>query len=597
LVFMAASGVALRVCRIVVVLAVAFVPALIPGAASGTSSSSTESARVAVIVQSAGGSRAAREAVESVGGKIGFDLPIVDGVSGTVPARALPELRSMPGVLVSPDAKVGFDGRAATTARPSANSNAEWIPRIVNAKRLWNEGIHGRSVTVALLDTGVYAQHPDLGNRVIHCEDFSHERLTDAHCDDTFGHGTFMAGLMAGNGNSSNGTYVGTAPRARIVSVKVAGFDGSTDISKILAGIQWIVAHKDTYGIRVLNLSLGSDSGQDYRLSPLDFAVERAWQAGIVAVVSAGNSGPKAQTVHKPGDDPYVVTVGASNDEGTQSVKDDRVPVFSSRGPTRANGFVKPDVVAPGVKTVSLRSPGSAIDQKYGSDARVGQHYFRGTGTSMSTAVTSGVAALILDRRPRLDPDQVKFRLKETTRRIVDRDPNAAGKGLIDAYAAATSRTSSRANQNIDATSTGLGPLEADRGSLHVEVAVPPLGEAQLLLRGEFVAQRDLDLVDVLNNPLGLVPWVSLTYTTTGWDPATWNLTTWANEEWLATAWEGTRWRATVWDGTRWRGTEWRNADWDDAEWLGTRWRHAEWEGTRWRASTWQSKWYAAAWN
>jgi serine protease AprX len=244
-----------------------------------------------------------------------------------------------------------------------------------------------------------------------------------------------------------------------------------------------------------------------------------------------------------------------------------------------------------------LRSPGSAIDQKYGADARVGQQYFRGTGTSMSTAVTSGVVALILDRRPGLDPDQVKYRLKESARRIVDRDPNVAGKGSIDAYAAATARTTARANQNIDALSTGLGSLEADRGSLQVEVAVPPLGEVQLGLTGEFVAQRDLDLVDVLNNPLGLVPWVGVTYTTTGWDPASWNLTTWANEEWLATTWEGTRWRATVWDGTRWRGTEWRNADWDDAEWLGTRWRYAEWDGTRWRASTWQSKWYAAAWN
>jgi serine protease AprX len=594
---MSASGVTVRVCRMVVVLSIAFVPVLVHGVASGKPSSSTKSPSVAVIVQSAGGSRAAREAVESVGGKIGFNLPIVYGVSAIVPARSLSELRSRSDLLVSRDSKVGFDGAAAT----AGSAQGAWIPRIVNADRLWAEGYDGRRITVAVLDTGVYAEHPDLqgtgGSRVIHCEDFSHERLTDANCDDTFGHGTFMAGLIAGNGKSSGGTYVGTAPKARIVSVKVAGFDGSTDISQILAGIQWVVAHKDTYGIRALNLSLGSDSGQDYRLSPLDFAVERAWQAGIVAVVSAGNSGPDAHTVHKPGDDPYVVTVGASNDEGTQTVKDDRVPVFSSRGTTRANGFVKPDVVAPGVKTVSLRSPGSAIDQKYGSTAAVGQHYFRGTGTSMSTAVTTGVVALILDRRSDLNPDQVKYRLKSTARDIVDTDPNTAGRGVINAYRAATSRTRNRANQDIDAASTGLGPLEADRGSLHVEVAVPPLGGVQLLLSGEFVAQRDLDLVNVLNNPLGLVPWVGLTYKTTGWDPASWNATTWANEQWLATTWEGARWRATVWDGARWRGTEWRNADWDDAEWLGARWRYADWDGARWRASTWQSKWYAAAWN
>jgi serine protease AprX len=586
-----------RSARMLLVVAIASAPWMVgASSASGAArdlSSTSLSSRIAVIVQSAGGAAGAARAVMSVDGKVTRRLPIVEGVSASISRSALGALQSAPGVVsVSPDEKVGFDGAAAKPANATP-----YIPDIVNATKLWKDGYKGKGVTIALLDTGVYAAHPDLqgsgGSRVIHCEDFSGERGTDADCDDTFGHGTFMAGLMAGNGASSKGQYSGTAPAAKIVSVTVAGFDGSTDISQILAGIQWIVSHKDTYGIRVLNLSLGSDSGQDYRLSPLDFAVERAWQAGIVTVVSAGNSGDMAGTIHKPADDPYVVTVGASNDEGTRTVSDDRIPVFSSRGPTRSNGFVKPDVVAPGVKTISLRSPGSAIDQKYGDTARVKGQYFRGTGTSMATAVTSGSVALMLQRAPGLDPDQVKFRLMDTARQIVDTEPNAAGQGIIDAFGAATSSSTDRANQDIDATSTGLGPLEADRGSLHVEV-VTPLGQIDLL--GEFVAQRDPSIIDPLN-PAGLVPWVGLTYTVTGWDPASWDLTTWASDQWLATAWDGTQWRATVWDGTQWRGTQWRNEDWDGTQWRGTQWRYGDFDGTQWRATTWQSKWYAVAWN
>jgi serine protease AprX len=603
-----------RLVRALFVLTLVCVPWTIAASPSGASP------RVPVIVQSTGGADGAERAVESAGGTVRMRLPIVDGVSASVPRSELAALRSTEGVLnVSLDAKVGFDGAADTLGRRAVGPTRKsalptpYIPRLINATNLWRKKIDGQGVTVAVLDTGVYAAHPDLRRRVVHCEDFSHERGTAAECADTFGHGTFMAGLIAGNGAASNRVYMGAAPQAKIVSVKVAGFDGSTDISHILAGIQWIVAHKDAFGIRVLNLSLGSDSVQDYRLSPLNLAVERAWQAGIVAVVSAGNSGPGEKTIHKPADDPYVVTVGASNDEGTLNIADDRVPVFSSRGRTRANDFVKPDVVAPGVKTVSLRSPGSAIDQKYGATAVVRRQYFRGTGTSMSTAVTSGTVALMLDRNPTLNPDQVKFRLMDTARQIVDTKPTVAGQGLIDAFAAATSNSTERANQDIDATSTGLGSLEADRGTVNAEVVVmTTVGPIQISLKGQFglfVAQTDPDIVDPLNIHK-LVPWLGVTYAATaaecplippptqcGWDPTTWDATTWANEAWLATAWSGTQWRATVFDGTQWRGTQWRNEDWDAAQWFGTQWRHADWDGTQWRASTWQSKWYAAAWN
>jgi serine protease AprX len=539
---------------------------------------------VRVIVQSTDAASAARLA-RSVGGHVRRSLPIVDGVAATISSDRLPAVALTPRVRVSPDAAIHFDGSWHDPGTPQR------VERVVRSNELWREGVTGDDVTVALIDTGVYAAHPDLqgpgGSRVTHCEDFSHEGGTVANCADTFGHGTFMAGLIAGNGAQSNGRYMGAAPDAHIVSVKVAGFDGSTDISTLLAGIQWTVAFKDVYGIRAMNLSLGSDSAQDYRLSPLNFAVERAWFAGITVLVSAGNAGPGSRTVNKPGDDPYVITVGADDDQGSIPVSDDAVPVFSSRGPTRSNGLQKPDVLAPGVHTVSLRSPGSAIDQKYGASAGVGDSYFRGTGTSMATALMTGVVAQLLQREPGLNPNQVKQRLLTTARGVTPSDPNVAGKGVIDAYAASHSDSMDEANQGL-VPSTGLGLLQLDRGSVQIEVGTP-IG--QIGLTGEFSAQVDLSLVSLFN-PAGLVPFSSLTFTATGWDPTSWDATTWKTEDWTATTWKATTWKATTWDATTWKGTVWKNADWN-----ATTWKDVDWDATTWKATTWKTAWYAAAWD
>jgi serine protease AprX len=282
-----------------------------------------------------------------------------------------------------------------------------------------------------------------------------------------------------------------------------------------------------------------------------------------------------------------VITVGAANDEGSMAVGDDRVPVFSSRGPTRANGIAKPDVVSPGVHTVSLRSPGSAIDQRYGSTAAVDGLYFKGTGTSMATATVSGIVAQILEDEPGLTPDQVKARLADTARRIAETDRMSAGAGLVDAFAAATSDGMAAANQGLD-HATGLGLLEADRGSAGVEI-VTPLG--QLYLQGEYVAQTDPDTVSS-TNPAGLVPWAGATWKAEGWDAGSWAGATWKSGDWAGATWKGATWKATVWDGATWKGATWKNADWDGATWKG-----AEWDGATWKASSWQTRTYAAAWD
>jgi serine protease AprX len=562
------------------------------GLASSAPTASESASRLgSVIVQGVGGSSGARAEVEKAGGKVTHDLPIVGGVSATVPENKLPQLESSPAVLqVSPNDKVTFQSDKAV-------KRAHQISNVVNANKLWGKGIDGSGTRVAVLDTGVHAPHPDLGGRVVHCEDFSHEADTEAHCADTFGHGTFMAGLVAGDGTSSGGKHKGAAPGADIVSIKAAGYDGSTDVSIILAGIQWAVAHKDEFGIRVLNLSLGTDSAQDYRLSPLNYAVQRAWNEGIVVVVSASNSGPDSHTITKPGDDPYVITVGASNHLGTVSLNDDIVPMFSSRGPTRSNGLAKPDVVAPGTHTISLRSPGSAIDSKYGDTARVEEHYFKGSGTSMSTALVSGIVAQMLQEEPNLNPNQVKHRLMSTATPIEDDDPLSSGAGSVNALAAVTSDSMEEANQGVE-EATGLGLLQADRGGLEVEV-VTPLG--QLYLFGEFSAQLDPDGVS-LTNPTGLLPWTASTWKTEGWDASTWKASTWKTEDWAASTWKASTWKASTWKASTWKGTEWTNVDWDastwkNVDWDASTWKASTWKASTWKASTWKSKWYAATWD
>ena len=553
--------------------------------------------RISVIVQSWIGADHAAATVGDAGGTVTERLPIVDGVSARLPAGSIDELERVPGILqVTPDSSIAFESvRSAEFEGSDFSLEPNRIPRIVGSDRLWDQGVTGRGITVALIDTGVHAAHPDLAGRVVHCVDFSHEAGSEAECADTFGHGTFMAGLIAGDGASSGGAFRGAAPEANIVSVKIAGFDGATDVSHVLGALQWVVANRATYGIRALNLSLGSDSPQTYMLSPLNYAVQRAWKSGITVVVSSGNSGPDPKTVLKPADDPYVVTVGASNDEGTMTIADDRVPVFSSKGPTRSNGVPKPDVVAPGVHTISLRSPGSAVDQAFGSTATVADDYFRGTGTSMSAATVTGVVAQILQANPRLVPDQVKNRLTSTARRIAISDRYAAGAGIVDSYAAARSTSTAKANQGLlMGLGNGLGSLQNDRGTL-APVVNTPMGE--ITLTGERKAQYSRTAARanrIANNNLlsYLVPWSSLVYTTTGWDPATFALTSWANNDWAAMRWKDGSFEATTWEAMRWKGSSWSNADWD-----AMRWKEADWDAMRWKSTTWMTAWYAAAWD
>jgi serine protease AprX len=400
-------------------------------------------------------------------------------------------------------------------------------------------GADGSGIGVAVIDTGI-ADVPDLARRVQPVvDDNGREQRClnlsgEPDCRDSYGHGTFVAGLIAGDGSSSGGVVRGVAPGARLTSVKVAGRDGSTDVSTILAAIQWAVTYKDQYGLRVLNLSLGTDSSQSYRVDPLNFAVEKAWAAGLAVVVAAGNLGPDAATVTKPADDPFVISVGAVDDRGTAGLGDDLLPNFSSRGPTLADGLSKPDLVAPGGHLLSLRAPGSTIDTQFPPTSP--GPYRRGSGTSMSAAVVSGAVALMLQMDPSLTPDRLKFALADTAAGAADTDPHAVGAGVPSAYRAVTSAGPGVANIGV-ARSNGLGRLDLSRGSVSVQAD----GLVGLPLDATTSAQ--------------LLLWRPTAYTASAWSDASWTRSPFADVMWPGTTWaEGRNWQGRNWQGRNWQG-------------------------------------------
>ncbi|HLF41884.1 MAG TPA: S8 family peptidase [Acidimicrobiia bacterium] len=483
-----------------------------------------------------------RRAVEAVGGRVTQDLWIVDGVAAEVPADAVALLRASAGIV-----DVSADEAVHLQANPSPLHGASAVyPKVVGADRLWGEGVDGAGIAVGVIDTGI-APVPDLAGRIVGGVDFSGE---DDPYEDSFGHGTFVAGLIAGDGTSSNGAYKGVAPEANLVSIKIAGRDGASDVSHVLAAVQWAVSFRHDYNIRVLNLSLGTDSTQGYWLSPLNAAVEKAWDSGIVVTVSASNNGPGAGTVAKPGDDPLVVTVGALDDKGTPGRGDDVMAGYSGEGPTAADGITKPDLVASGRSVISLRVPGSKIDDAY-PGSRVGSAYFKGSGTSFSAAVASGSAALLLQREPNLSSDQVKARLLGNAAPGPVGSANVDGHGSLDAHAAAHAGTFDAANQGVT-RSAGTGSMDLDRGGLQIQIETgtvldPIFGLLSPVLVLLFGTEKTAQ--DKLFDPID--------YFTSEWTGSRWYDSQWSGSRWYGSRWYGSRWYTTGWYGSRWYGIAW----------------------------------------
>lgn len=322
----------------------------------------------------------------------------------------------------------------------------------VRATDVWNEApsyLQGQGVTVAVVDSGVFKTR-DLKGRIVASGNFNAGYHTSS---DAYGHGTFVAGIIAGNGAYSNGRYVGIAPKANLLNVRVSDDQGMATEADVISGLQWVLQNKTRYNIRVVNMSLNAATPQSYHVSPLDAAAEVLWFNGIVVVVSAGNNG--TANLYAPANDPFVITVGATDDASSMTLNDDIVAPFSAYG-VDENGGAKPDLVAPGTHIIALLPQNNSltISRDHGAD-RVSANYFRMSGTSMAAPMVVGAVALLLQHEPNLNPDQVKYRLKATaaaTGQWPGYDPMRAGAGYLDIYAAVHCATTQSANTGIPAS-------------------------------------------------------------------------------------------------------------------------------------------------
>jgi serine protease AprX len=499
---------------------------------------------------------------------------VVAALSATVAGSGIAVVLHRSGLSVSGPVGVGAnpwfaDPSVSPTGAPTLPDLAS-VEQVVGAPQAWASGATGRGVDVAVLDSGVTpVPGLDSSNKVVYGPDLSFDSQdpNTAYLDG-FGHGTSIASIIAGNDGTPGG-FQGVAPDARIVSVKVGATNGAVDVSQMIAGIDWVVQHANDPGmnIRVLNLSLGTDALQAYQVDPLAHAAEAAWRHGIVVVAAVGNAGTSTKTLADPASDPYVLAVGAEDPAGTVKNDDDFLATYSNGG----NDKRHPDVVAPGSYVIGLRAPGSTLDTQF-PGARIGDRFFRGSGTSQAAAVVSGAVADLLSARPGLTADQVKKLLVQTAHGIKNAPPavkgvpspppppgNAQGDGLINVRNAVAASIP-KFTQTFTA-GDGSGSLEGARGTSHVS-------SAGITLTGE---------QDIFGNPWSAAAIGAAEEAGATWSGGTYNGATWSGATWSGATWSGATWSGATWSGATWSGATWSGATWSSATWSGATWSSGDW--------------------
>jgi len=484
---------------LVIILAVALLA--VPGSAPAGAATQTSS----YIVQGESVNQVS-QLVWKYGGSVTSQLDIIHAVGAVLSPKAVASLQAEPGVKsVLPNAQVRLtdNGKEKQDQNEGGEKNkdkykdqengkipATDYPDVVGADWVWEHGVNGSGVTVAIVDTGL-GEHPGLTKdvngktkaRILGWKDFVDN---SKHMRDPNGHGTHVAGIIANSQVGEDGEWDGVAPGVSLVGVRVLNDEGFGTYEQVIQGIQWVIDHKSQYNIRVMNLSLVSPAQTPYWADPLNQAVMRAWAEGIVVVVAAGNGGPDSMTIGVPGNNPYVITVGAFTDNYTPNDwSDDYIADFSAAGPT-LDGFAKPDVVAPGAHMISTMMPSSYISHN-GVDHFVHPQYFTMAGTSQAAAVVSGLSALTISNNPALTPAQVKFRIMYTAFPWVDLSTTNAlysiwqqGTGRVNAPDAVFASLDGEANPGMDI----LGDLDGD---IHYEgYSYYDESTGQFRLKGEF---------------------------------------------------------------------------------------------------------------
>jgi serine protease AprX len=471
--------------------------------------------------------------VRKQGGSLKHALSIV----GAVSAR----LKGVQVLKLTRDGDVDYvvkDQKLRAQFDPALDSAKAGSPGIleVGAPQAWSQlGLTGRGVAVAVVDSGVYP-HADLAGRIVAAIDFTLATPTVSNIplNDLGGHGTHVAGLIAGDGTSSAGLYTGVAPNANIVDVRVIDATGGSNVSIILRGLQWVLANRTTYNIKVINMSLGATPTGSYKSDLMATAAEILTFAGVSVVVSAGNSGPLAGTITTPATDPYVISVGAIDDNATPILADDLMATFSARGRTPFDNLAKPDLVAPGRKMISLRSPGSALDSLFPERqvtvlGSLSPDYYRLSGTSMAAPVVAGTIALMYERNASLTPQLVKKRLRSTVTPLAFGTTLDRGAGMVNAYRAAAS---------VDVSKEYTPDRVSDAFAK----------DMRKFIVGQPFVWRDLTY-NLGVDSAGMT-WEGVTWETVRWDAVTWENLMWESFSWQGVTWEGVTWEIVTWQST-----------------------------------------------
>lgn len=456
-------------------------------------------ARIKVIIQKSRSSNGLEQLISDLDGQITKDLKFINALAVELPAKHIRRLSQNAAIhWISLDAPVIETGCKQCISTTNLKNNYN---QSVYASKVWNTPpyLQGKGITVAVVDSGINKAHADLKERVIAEKNFR----SKSGVEDSFGHGTFVAGVIAGNGSASNGSYIGIAPKANLLNVKVSGALGEAHESDVIAGLQWIYEQRAKYKIRVVNLSINSSVEQSYHKSPLAAACEILWFNGIVVVASSGNNG--SGKLYPPANDPFIITVGATDEMGTATIVDDNIPAFSAFGTTK-DGFAKPDLVAPGRFIVGpLASTLSTLALLHRTNI-IAQNYFMMSGTSVSAPIVSGAVALLLEDEPSLTPDQVKYRLTSTANKNW-RAYNAgqAGAGELDINAALQSNSTKSANTEIPVSN------------------MLTTGPESILT--------------------GLKKWNN-----TNWNSVSWSSVSWSSVSWSSVSWSSISWSSDYWE-------------------------------------------------
>jgi serine protease AprX len=437
---------------------------------------------------------------------------------------------------------------AAATNTPTPNHYLN----TTNVQPVWDMGLQGQGIAVAVIDSGI-SPSLDFGDRLVAQVSFN----ADAESlNDSNGHGTHIAGIIGGNGANSNGLYTGIAPQVNLIGLKVSDESGMAYESDTVAAMQWVLENKDVYNIRVVNISLNSTVEQSYHTSPFDLASELLWFNGVVVVASAGNGSLDGNfyTINaSPANDPYIITVGASTEADTDDPADDNIALFSAHG-TTVNGFVKPDIIAPGYNIVSVLSADSSWDTAF-PDRVEGSDYFRLSGTSMAAPIVSGAAALLLQDEPNLTPDQVKYRLMNAANKIVpiwlDAIMDKTVYPYLDVYTAVNSPTTESANEDV----------------------MPHMALAQMALIAYWANQNDAETID-----WSAVDWSSVNWDNVDWDAVDWDAVDWDSVNWGSVNWGSVNWGSVNWGSVNWGSVNWGSVNWGSVNWGSVSWGSVSWD-------------------